>query len=65
VYTGVVQMDIGIDLGTTRNVVAVRGRVELLPDYEGGEGLYLPECDMTIIPSPLGARTFPSVCQVS
>ncbi|MBI2299007.1 MAG: Hsp70 family protein [Armatimonadetes bacterium] len=52
-------MDIGIDLGTTFSVIAVAGRVELAPDYPAG--LYLDECDVTIIPTPYGDETFPSV----
>lgn len=52
-------MDIGIDLGTTFSVIAVNGRVEMAPDYP--PGLYLEECDVTIIPSPYGDQTFPSV----
>ncbi len=54
-------MDIGIDLGTTFSVIAVDGKVSLVPDYPGGEGQYLAECDVTIIPSPYGEATFPSV----
>ncbi|MGO8757439.1 MAG: Hsp70 family protein [Terracidiphilus sp.] len=54
-------MDIGIDLGTTFSVVAVDGNVELTPDYPGGPGIYLSDCDVTVIPSPCGESTFPSV----
>ena len=54
-------MDIGIDLGTTFSVVAVDGKVELTPDYPGGPGVYLEDCDVTAIPSLLGEPTFPSV----
>ena len=54
-------MDIGIDLGTTFSVVAVDGKVELTPDYPGGPGIYLGDCDVTVIPSPCGESTFPSV----
>lgn len=53
--------DIGIDLGTTFSVVAVDGRAELAADYPGGPGIYLADCDVTVIPSPLGEATFPSV----
>jgi molecular chaperone DnaK (HSP70) len=51
--------DIGIDLGTTFSVIAVKGRVELAPDYP--QGNYLAECDVTIIPTPDGDATFPSI----
>jgi molecular chaperone DnaK (HSP70) len=53
--------DIGIDLGTTFSVVAVDGRAELATDYPGGAGIYVAECDVTVIPSPIGEATFPSV----
>lgn len=52
-------MDIGIDLGTTFSVVAVKGRHELARDYPPPK--YLEECDVTIIPTPQGDFTFPSV----
>lgn len=52
-------MDIGIDLGTTLSVIAVAGTVALRKDY--GEGLYLEDCDVTIIPGPFGEQTFQSV----
>jgi molecular chaperone DnaK (HSP70) len=52
-------MDIGIDLGTTFSVIAVRGKVNLAADYP--PPTYLPECDVTIIPTPQGDYTFPSV----
>ena len=52
-------MDIGIDLGTTFSVIAVNGKVELADDYP--PGIYLEECDVTIIPSAYGEATFPSV----
>jgi len=54
-------MDIGIDLGTTFSVVAVDGRVDLAADYPGGPGVYLDDCDVTVIPSLRGETTFPSV----
>lgn len=53
-------VDIGIDLGTTFSVLAVKGRWEESPsDYP--KGLYLDECDVTILRSPTGEATFPSV----
>jgi hypothetical protein len=38
---------IGIDLGTTFSVIAVDGRIALAPDYPGGPGVYLDDCDVT------------------
>jgi actin-like ATPase involved in cell morphogenesis len=52
-------MDIGIDLGTTFSTIGVVGRVALNPEY--GEGIYIEECDVTIIPGPYNEQTFPSV----
>ena len=52
-------MDIGIDLGTTFSVIAVKGKVELAPGYDGAE--YLEEIDVTILPSTTGNLTIPSV----
>ena len=52
-------MEIGIDLGTTFSVLAVNGRVELQADY--GEGQYLEEIDVTLIPGPDGELSFPTV----
>jgi len=52
-------MNIGIDLGTTFSVIAVKGQVNLRDGYPPPD--YLPECDTTIIPTPDGDRTFPSV----
>ncbi|HYH67188.1 MAG TPA: Hsp70 family protein [Urbifossiella sp.] len=52
-------MDIGIDLGTTFSVIAVKGKAELAAGSP--EGMYLPECDVTILPTPLGEHTVPSV----
>ena len=54
-------MDIGIDLGTTFSVIAVNGKVDLMPDYPGGPGVYLADCDVTVVPSLRGENTFPSV----
>ncbi|MCY2924775.1 MAG: Hsp70 family protein, partial [Planctomycetota bacterium] len=51
--------DIGIDLGTTCGVIAVKGKVETAPGYPSGE--YLEEMDVTILPSVNGNLTFPSV----
>lgn len=52
-------MDIGIDLGTTFSVIAVKGKVELAPGYSGSE--YLEDIDATILPSETGNLTIPSV----
>jgi molecular chaperone DnaK (HSP70) len=52
-------MNIGIDLGTTYSVVAVKGNVPLAEGYP--EGMYLEECGVTVIPTPEGNYTFPSV----
>lgn len=52
-------MDIGIDLGTTFSVIAVKGRVETAPGYPVSE--YLEDVDVTILPAPNGNPTFPSV----
>jgi molecular chaperone DnaK (HSP70) len=54
-------MDIGIDLGTTFSVIAVKGRHDLAPDYPGGGGEYREECDVTIIPSLERSPIIPSV----
>src|SRR5690349_9005571 len=56
-------MDIGIDLGTTFSVIAIEGRVELSRDY--GQAIYLKQCNVSIIPSPFGEQTFPSVAILS
>ncbi len=55
-------MKIGIDLGTTHSVMAIRGRVDFVDGYPPGR--YLEDCDVTIIPSPLGDYTFPSIVWV-
>ena len=52
-------MDIGIDLGTTFSVLAVNGRVELAQGYP--PGIYMEDCDVTVIPTPYAEPTFPSV----
>jgi molecular chaperone DnaK (HSP70)/ankyrin repeat protein len=52
-------VDIGIDLGTTYCAVAVSGKVELQQEY--GEGTYLSASDVTIIPTPYGEMTWPSI----
>jgi actin-like ATPase involved in cell morphogenesis len=52
-------MDIGIDLGTTFSVIAVKGKLEMAPGYPPAE--YLEEMDVTILPSANGNPTFPSV----
>ncbi|HEV7405320.1 MAG TPA: Hsp70 family protein [Chthoniobacteraceae bacterium] len=51
--------DLGIDLGTTFSVLAVQGRVTLVAGWPAA--IYLEDCDVTIIPSPEGEETFPSV----
>ena len=51
-------MNIGIDLGTTYSVIAIKGQVELHDGYPPAE--HLPECNVTIIPTPNGDHTFPS-----
>lgn len=52
-------MDIGIDLGTTFSVIAVKGKVETAPGYPPAE--YLEQMDVSILPSANGNFTFPSV----
>lgn len=52
-------MDIGIDLGTTFSVIAVHGQVQLAGSYP--PGIYLEDCGVTIIPTPYGEQTYPSV----
>ncbi|MER5389756.1 Hsp70 family protein [Saccharopolyspora sp. NPDC002686] len=51
-------MIIGIDLGTTFSVLAVRGKVELADGYP--PPTYLEELDVTIIPDPYGNDVIPS-----
>ena len=51
-------MDIGIDLGTTYSVIAVKGRIEPVDDCPDAQ--YLTECDVSIIPSPFGEFAIPS-----
>jgi molecular chaperone DnaK (HSP70) len=51
-------MDIGIDLGTTFSVIAIKGNIEPAGNYPSG--MYIQECDVTIIPSPFGELTIPS-----
>jgi molecular chaperone DnaK (HSP70) len=51
-------MIIGIDLGTTFSVLAVRGRVGLAEGYPPPS--YLAELDITIIPDPYGNDVIPS-----
>ena len=52
-------MDIGIDLGTTFSVIAVKGKIDLAPGYTGAD--YLEEINVTILPSSTGNLTIPSV----
>jgi molecular chaperone DnaK (HSP70) len=52
-------MDIGIDLGTTFSVVAVKGRAKFVEGYP--EGRYLEGFDVTIIPTPFGDESVASV----
>ena len=56
-------MDIGIDLGTTFCVMGVKGKIELAEGYPPGE--YIPEFDVTLIPSPTGETEIPSVVWAS
>jgi actin-like ATPase involved in cell morphogenesis len=51
-------MNIGIDLGTTYSVIAVSGEIKTQGNYP--EAQYLPECNVTIIPSPMGDLAIPS-----
>jgi len=55
-------MDVGIDLGSTFSVIAVKGQVTLVDGYP--QAIYLPECDVSVIPSPDGGVNFPSVLWV-
>src|SRR5215831_5001154 len=55
-------MDIGIDLGTTFSVIAVKGKVQLADGHPAGQ--YLEQCDVTVIPTPWGEMTVPSVLWV-
>jgi len=54
-------MDIGIDLGTTFSVMAVKGRMEMAPGYPPGEYLGDKGMDVTILPDLVGNHLFPSV----
>ncbi|GAA1298301.1 Hsp70 family protein [Saccharothrix xinjiangensis] len=51
-------MIIGIDLGTTFSVLAVKGRVDLVDGYP--PPTYLEALDVTIIPDPYGNDVIPS-----
>jgi molecular chaperone DnaK (HSP70) len=51
-------MIIGIDLGTTFSVIAVKGKVQLVDGYP--EAQYLEQCDVSIIPDPSGNLIIPS-----
>jgi molecular chaperone DnaK (HSP70) len=51
-------MDIGIDLGTTFSVIAVKGKPRLAPDLPSQ---YIEQCDTTILPSLDGTMTTPSI----
>ncbi len=51
-------MIIGIDLGTTFSVVAIKGRVELTEGYP--EANYLEQYDVSLIPDPYGSFLIPS-----
>ena len=57
--TELTPVDIGIDLGTTFSVLAVKGVVPVRADYPQGD--YLEEIDVTILRTPDGDLTFPSV----
>lgn len=51
-------MIIGIDLGTTFSVLAVRGKVSLADGYPAAS--YIEELDVSIIPDPDGNEVIPS-----
>jgi len=54
-------MDIGIDLGTTFSVIAVKGKIETVAGYPPGKYLGDEGIDLTILPDLAGNYTFPSV----
>ncbi len=54
-------MDIGIDLGTTFSVIAVKGKMEMKPGQNPGKYLGDEGMDVTILPDPAGNYTIPSV----
>lgn len=51
--------DIGIDLGTTFSVLSVKGRIPTRGNQFPAK--YLEACDVSILPTPYGDHTFPSV----
>jgi Ethanolamine utilization protein EutJ (predicted chaperonin) len=51
-------MHVGIDLGATNSVIAVKGQVKLVDGYP--PPVYLPDCDVSIIPAPDGDLKVPS-----
>lgn len=56
-------VDIGIDLGTTFSVLAVKGQLNTVDEYPRSQ--YLETCDVTILPTPYGDFTFPSAMWMS
>jgi hypothetical protein len=51
-------MIIGIDLGTTYSVIAIKGDVKVKGNYPSAQ--YLSDCDVSLIPSPAGEFAIPS-----
>lgn len=55
-------VDLGIDLGTTFSVLAVKGEVKTVENTPRAK--YLKACDVSILPTPYGDYTFPSALWV-